>query len=253
LSVIKVNGIVAEGPKHEALAAATIIVQGYKMGGIMFRDSAFSDTQGKFQVTLFDSNRYSASFFVEKSGYKTRTVMFPPLVTPTIVVDTIFIVPYTNLDSVTYTVSGAVTDTDGEGVRGAIVSIMLTKNAATIFSIKDTASQLGGYFNVTTRQQYQSSPVTVHLHVEKNGFLFADTSQTLASSTQDFVIDLVLKKNPASVLPAARPLTKAIIPSTRTYTVNGRLVESSAHGTAGGMVVVRVSPDGIGRGIVQLK
>jgi hypothetical protein len=250
---IKVNGKVADGTNHKPLAAATIIIQGYKgMGGTMFQDSAFSDTQGKFQLVLLDSNRYSPSFFVEKNGYKTRTVMFPPLTTTTMAIDTIFMVPYTLLDSVMYVVGGAVTDTNDEGVRGAVVSIMLIRNAATIFSVKDTASQWGGYFSVKTRQQYQPLPVTVRLHVEKTGYLSADTSQTLASSTQEFVINLVLKKNPSSVLPAIRTLTKRIVLSTRTYTVSGRLVETTVRRTPG-MIVIRVSPDGSARVNVQLK
>jgi hypothetical protein len=248
-----VRGVIADASGHKPLAAAAIIQEYPGVAGIMVKDSAFSDSQGNFHFAILDSNRFAHSIVVEKDGYKTRTVILPPIDAQNILIDTIFLVRYTTLDSVTYLVSGAVVDTDNEGVRGAVVSIMLSRGAAVIFSIKDTASQWGGYFNVTTRQQFQPSPVTVRVQVQVPGFFPADMSQTLAASAQNFIFNLVLKKNSASTMvPAARTLTKAIIPSARTYTVNGRLVETDIRHMHG-MAVVRTFPDGSGRVNVQLK
>jgi hypothetical protein len=185
-------------------------------------------------------------------GYKTKTVLLPQIDSAYLQLDTILLVPYTLNDSVTYRVSGAVTDTDDEGVRGAVVSITLSSATAAIFSIIDTTSQWGGYFSATTRQRYQPTPVTVRVIVHMPGFFPADIRQSLAASTQDFVINLVLRKNPASAMVPVRSLTRTIAVAARTYTINGRLLPTSLHRFAG-TVIVRVRPDGSSRANIQLK
>jgi hypothetical protein len=251
---VHVHGVIADASSHRPLSAASIIQDYPGNGGVMVQDSAFSDSLGDFQVGILDSNQFAPTLVVEKNGYKTQTVRVPAIDSPSgILLDTIFLVSYTQLDSVTYVISGAVTDTGEEGVRGAIVSIMLSRGAAMIFSREDTASQWGGYYNVSTRLPYQPSPLTVRLQVQMPGFFPADVSQTLPASTEDFVINLVLRRNPSSVMvPVARQLTKAIAPASRTYTVDGRLV-SSARLRLCGMIVVRISPDGAGHTNILVK
>lgn len=250
---VRVQGVVADGSNHKPLPAVAIIQEYPGDGGVMVQDSAFSDSLGNFQVGILDSNRLAPALAIEKNGYKSQTLRLPPVDSPgAILLDTIFMIPYTLHDSVTYVISGAVTDTSEEGVRGAIVDITLSRGTATLFSLKDTASQWGGYYNVSTRQPYQPSPVTARVRVQVPGFLAADISQTLAASTQDFVINLELRKNPASVLPVARSLTKGNVPATRSYTVDGRFLGTTVHRLPG-MVVVRVLPDGTGRANIQVK
>jgi hypothetical protein len=253
-ATMHVRGVIADASNHKPLRAAAIIQNYSGFGLTTTQDSVFSDSLGNFQVGILDSNRLAPALAIEKDGYKTQTVRVPSIDFPDdILLDTVFLVPYTLLDSVAYVISGAVTDTDGEGIRGAIVDITLSRGTVTIFSLKDTASQWGGYYNVSTRQPYQPSPVTARVRVQVPGFLAADISQTLAASTQDFVINLDLRKNPASVrVPVARSLTKGKVPATRTYTVNGRLLETAARRFPG-MVVVRVLPDGSGRADIQVK
>jgi hypothetical protein len=249
----KLLGIIGDAIGRKPLTAATIIIQGYKdFGGKMFQDSAFSDSQGKFQLTLHDSDRYTPSVLVEKDGYKTRTVTLPTTGSQNIMLDTVFMIAYTLQDSLTYSVSGAISDTADQGIRGAIVSVTLSRGAAAFFSVKDTTSQWGGYFNVKTRQQYQKSPVTVHLHVEKTGFLIADTSQTFSSSTQDFVLYYEMKKNLSAVLPMTRLATRKIATSTLSYSADGRYCGTNRMGAVS-RIVIRVSKDGYGRTHVQLR
>lgn len=252
--IAHVRGVIADASSHRPLSAAAIIQDYPGNGGVMVQDSAFSDSLGDFQVGILDSNQFSPTLVVEKNGYKSQTVRVPAIDSASgLLLDTIFLVSYTQLDSVTYMISGAVTDTGEEGVRGAIVSIMLSRGAAMIFSREDTASQWGGYYNVSTRLPYQPSPLTVRLQVQMPGFFPADVSQTLPASTQDFVINLVLKRNPSSAMvPVVRQLTKAIAPATRAYTVDGRLLGATMYRFPG-MVVVRVLPDGTGRADIQVK
>jgi hypothetical protein len=252
---LTVHGVMADGLTRQSLAAVTIIQDYPGPGGIMIKDSAYSDSQGKFQVLLLDSTHFSHLFTFEKDGFRTRALPLPlPIDPQTIMLDTVFIFRYTTLDSVTYTVTGSVTDTNNEGVRGAVISITLSQDAATLFSAVDSASQWGGYYGVTKKEPYRLSPVTVHIQVQKPGFSPAEMSQTLASSSTDFVLNMVLKKSIASVLPAARrPAAKAIVPGARVYSLDGRLLEMPSAAAHPGTVIIKVSPDGIGHVHIQLK
>jgi hypothetical protein len=247
----KISGIIADAGTHAALASAAIIVQEYTIiEDRMFQDSVFSDSVGKFLMTLSDSNHFTPSIAVEKNGYKTRSVKLPLLNSETVVLDTIFLTPYTLHDSVTYSISGAVTDTGNAAVRGATVTVSMLRDKAAFYSVNTTTSQWGGYFNVTTKQPFLHTPVTVRLKAEKTGFLSTETSQTLASSAQNFSFAIVLNKSPSSVISASHTVMQTVTASPRSYTVDGR--NCGVHGKAStARALVRVLPDRRGRIVVQ--
>jgi hypothetical protein len=250
---VNVQGVIVESVTNAPVFDATIIQDYPAANGIMLKDSVFSDSQGKFQAALLDSTRFSHSLTFEKDGYKTRTVQFSAQFDPqTVRLDTVFMSPYTVLDTVIYRISGSVTDSDNEAVRGATVSIQLSQQGAALFSVTVTASQLGGYFNVTTRQPYRPFPMTARVQSQAPGFNPADESQTLVSSSPDFVINPVMKRISNSVAVAVRKLIRATAPVTMNYTINGRKVETGAQRFPG-TAVVRLWPDGTGRVDVQLK
>jgi hypothetical protein len=247
----KITGIVADAATHAVLASAAIIVQEYTIiDDRMFQDSVFSDSAGKFLMVLSDSNHFTPSLMVEKNGYKTRSVKLPLLGSETTVLDTIFLASYTLLDSVTYSIRGSVTDARNEAVRGATVTVTLLRGTTVFFSAGTMTSQWGGYFNMTTRQPFMQTPVTVRLMTEKPGFISLEKSQTLASSAQNFSFAIVLSKNPSSVISLSRNVMQTFAASPRSYTVDGR--NCGVRGNAStGRAIVRILPDGRGRVGVQ--
>jgi hypothetical protein len=248
---IKISGIIADAATHAALASAAIIVQEYTtIEDWMFQDSVFSDSAGKFLMVLSDSNHFTPSLMVEKNGYKSRSVKLPLLSSGTTVLDTIFLTSYTLLDSVTYSISGSVTDAKNEAVRGATVAVTLLRGTTAFFSASTMTSQWGGYFNVTSRQPFMQTPVTVRLMTEKPGFISTETSQTLASSTQNFSFAIVLNTSPLSVVPVSHTVMQTFAASPRSYTVDGRNYGVSGKAPTG-RAIVRVLPDGRGRVVVH--
>jgi len=249
---ISLNGVVADASGHKPLSSAAIIIQGYAgIGGTVFQDSVFSDSLGKFHLTLLDSNRYSPSLVVEKEGFKTMSVRLPVLSAVTLNLDTVFLEPYAQTDSVTYQVSGSVTDVFDDGIRNALVTVTLSQGPAAIASLRDSTS-LGGYYGVSAKRPYLVQPILAHLHVERNGFVVVDTSRSFASSSQSFIFNLVLRRSQEAVLTRARPLTRAIMSISRTVLVDGRRCDLAGPAW-GGRMIVRITQDGSGRLTAQLK
>jgi hypothetical protein len=243
---IQVSGVVMSISGHAPIAAAAIIQSFQGMGGGTNKDTAFSDSVGRFTMALLDSTLFAHPLLVEKDGYKTQTVMVPPTATQAIRLDTIFLVQYSLLDTVTYSMSGTVTDAMDEAVKGAAVSVILSRGTTDLYSVNTSTSQWGGYFSASTRQPFLAAPLTAHIRVEKPGFVSLETSHTLASSSQNFVFTVTLNRSAVPVVPhaasaaAVRPQNSAL---SRTWTIDGRICRATGQGTAQ-KIVVRASAGG---------
>jgi hypothetical protein len=218
----RINGVVADASTRIPLADASIIARGYAgVGGIAVNDTVTSDAAGSFFMLLPDKNRYYPSLLVEKNGYRS-VVRQLPTGNSNIQLDTLFLVKLSASDSITYSVSGSVWDTLETGIRGAVVIVRVSNGPTLLFTVKDTTTQWGGYYNVRSKQPYAPGAITVELLVEKPGYFSKDTTQTLPSSTPDAVINVMLWPTGASVLPQARMMRKEGAVPAALFTVDGR-------------------------------
>jgi hypothetical protein len=125
-----------------------------------------------------------------------------------------------------------------------------------LFTAKDTTSQWGGYYNVKSTQNYAPGTITVEVFIEKGGYFSKDTVQTLPSSTQNAVINVVLWPTGSSVLPQVRMIRKESALPAALYTVDGRYIGRYVQGVRQGLVnrVIVVRKNGVpARTSVQLR
>ena len=240
-----IRGIVADAVSRHALSQALVIAHGSSgVGGEMVNDTVQSDAAGVFSMRLLLINKYDQSITVEKNGYRPSERLLPTG-GRNVQLDTIFLVALKAGDSVAYTVSGEVSDRFDAGIPGAIVTISLIQNGTVIFSGKDTTSQWGGYYSISTKQPYLTNDMTARVRVVLDGYFPADTSETIPSSTQDIEIYLLLEKRNSSVLPVARALTKNTRGRALLFTADGRRLQPFSQRPASGFVIERVTmPDG---------
>jgi hypothetical protein len=252
----RINGVIADSATRKPLADASIIARGYAgVGGIAVNDTAKTDAAGIFFMLLPDKNRYYPALLVEKNGYKSLLRQLPAG-SGNVQLDTLFLVKLSTSDSITYSVSGSVWDTAGTGIRGAVVIVRISNGPALLFTAKDTTSQWGGYYNVKSTQNYAPGTITVEVFIEKGGYFSKDTVQTLPSSTQNAVINVVLWPTGSSVLPQVRMIRKESALPAALYTVDGRYIGRYVQGVRQGLVnrVIVVRKNGVpARTSVQLR
>jgi hypothetical protein len=236
----KISGVVADSITHRPLAGAAIIAQGYAgIGGGTISDTVWTDSLGRFFMQLLTANRYYPSLAIEKNGYRTMDRLLPSG-SRNIQLDTLFIAKLEAGDSVTYIVSGAVTDSTGAGIRSAIVQVKISNGSLLLYSGKDTTSQLGGYYSVTARRPYYPGVVAIEVHVDKDKYFSKDTAQTLPSSSEGAVINIVLFPTPLSVLHLIVPAVQRLALRPVCFSVNGRLVGGELRsGFASGVVLYK--------------
>jgi len=229
----RVTGVVADAASHMPIFGASVVVQGIAgVGGAAVSDTARTDSTGSFVLYLLSENRYFASVSVTKDGYRSQE--FPlPSDSRNIQLDTMLIEKFRAGDSITYTVSGAITDSLGSGIRSAIVQVRISNGAVLLFSGKDTSTQLGGYYSLSTKQPYYAGNVDVEVHVDKSKYFSKDTLEVLTSSTQNAVINISLFNAPEAVLVpvAVRRSSFRFSAGAAVFTVDGRLVRSGVGGS----------------------
>jgi hypothetical protein len=222
---VRIYGVMADASTRAPLADAWIIAIGNAgAGGAIVNDTVTSGANGNFFMLLPDKNHYYPSLLVEKNGYRS-TVRQLSTTSSNIQLDTIFLFKLTTMDSITYSVSGAVADTHETGIRGAVVTVRISNGAALLYTGKDTTTQWGGYYLVRTKQRYGAGLITVEVLVEKTGYFSKDTTQTMPSSTPDAVVNVVLWPTGAGVLPrgaSAGMVSLVNKQSARLYTIDGR-------------------------------
>ncbi len=255
---IKITGIVADSKTHVPVFGARIIVQGTAgVGGAALSDTSRTDSTGLFALRLSDANRYFPSLAVESDGYRSKDFSLPSN-SRNIQLDTMLIEKFRAGDSLTYTVSGSVADSLGDGLRGAIVVVRINMGQTLLYSGKDTSSQLGGYYSLSTKQPYYPGNVAIEVHVDKERYFSKDTVQTLASSTANAVINVILFSTTAVMYGpvAARALVPRAAAAEALFTVNGKLIRSTA-AASGSMsasgVFLRATTGRASRAALQIK
>lgn len=250
----KISGIVADSITHRPLAGAAIIAQGYAgIGGGAVSDTVWTDSSGRFFMRLLTANRYYPLLAIEKDAYRTLDRLLPSG-SRTIELDTLLIAKLEAGDSVTYVVSGTVSDSTGAGIRGAIVLVRISNGTLLLFSGKDTTSQLGGYYSVTARRPYYAGTVALEVHVDKDRYFSKDTVQVLPSSSGGAVINVVLFSTPSSVLRLVGPPVQAAALRPACFSVDGRLVGRNSQGPGPASGVVLYKRDGMpAQAVVRLK
>ena len=253
---VRITGIVADASTHDPLAGAAIIAQGIAgIGGTAVSDTAWTDSAGLFLLRLPTANQYYPSLEIEKIGYRPLDHDLPSG-SHNIQLDTVLIVKLHAGDSVTYIISGAVCDSLGTGIKGAIVQVRISNGALLLYSGKDTTSQLGGYYKLSTRQPYYVGVIAIEEHIEKSKYFSKDTLQTIPSSANGTVINVVLFSTAASVLPQVR--VRAVHPAVEAvlFSVDGRRIGRTAAGArqsfASGVLLYK-SDGGSAQAVVQLK
>ncbi len=249
-----ISGTVADSITHHPLAGAAVIAQGYAgIGGAAVSDTVWTDSSGRFFMRLFTANRYYPLLAIEKDGYRTLDRLLPSG-SQNIELDTLLLEKFEAGDSVTYVVSGTVSDSTGAGIRGAIVLVRISNGTLLLFSGKDTTSQLGGYYSVTARRPYYAGAVSLEVHVDKDRYFSKDTEQVLPSSSGGAVINMVLFSTPLSVLRLVRAPVQGAALRRACLSVDGRLLGRNAlmPGLASGVVLYK--SDGMpAQAVVRLK
>jgi hypothetical protein len=251
---IGVSGTVADASSRKALANCLVIAKGFSgVGGAAVVDTVKSDSEGRFVLRLLSVNHYYPTLLFEKDGYRTfdRQVAIG---TSNIQIDTVYLVKFTTADSITYVVSGAVTDTSESGIRGAVVIVRISNGTTLLYAGKDTTSQWGGYYSVSTKKPYSSGSITVEVRVDKTGYFSKDTLQTLPSSTPTSVMNVVLWSTTAAALPVVRVAPLRNIQSAAVYSIDGRYrgIRASTRQTYASAVYI-VGNKGTAQTRVQLK
>lgn len=253
---VRITGIVADAGTHDPLAGAAIIAQGIAgIGGTAVSDTAWTDSAGLFLLRLPTANQYYPSLEIEKIGYRPLDHDLPSG-SHNIQLDTVLIVKLHAGDSVTYVISGAVCDSLGTGIKGAIVQVRISNAALLLYSGKDTTSQLGGYYKLSTRQPYYAGVISIEEHIEKSKYFSKDTLQTIPSSSDGAVINVVLFSTASSVLPRVRVQTGRPAAAAVLFSVDGRRIGRTAAGArrsfASGVLLYK-SDGRSAQAVVQLK
>jgi hypothetical protein len=230
----RVTGIVADAASHVPIFGAMVVVFGIAgVGGAAVSDTARTDSAGAFALYLLSENRYYPSVAVTKDGYRSHEFSLPSD-SRNIQLDTMLIEKFRAGDSITYTVSGAITDSLGAGIRSAFIQVRISNGAVLLFSGKDTSTQLGGYYSLSTKQPYYPGNVDVEVHVDKSKYFSKDTLEVLTSSTQNVVINISLFSAPAGVLVPVAIRRSSFRPSAGAamFTADGRFVHAGVGGSS---------------------
>jgi|GEM_PF-6332237 hypothetical protein len=227
---ITISGVVADAATHQPLVKAAIIAQGFAgVGGATVSDTIWSDSTGRFRALLSAENYYYASLTVEKDGYRSLDRELPTG-SRNIQLDTLLLVELQAGDTVTYVVSGTVSDSLGAGIGGAIVQVRISNGATLLYEGNDTTSHLGGYYSISTKQHYSPGMLAIEVHVEKQKYFSKDTVQMLPSSTESAVINAVLFTTTLTVLNQPRMTAARSVSPAKIYSVDGRLIGPASAG-----------------------
>jgi hypothetical protein len=143
---------------------------------------------------------------------------------------------FTSSDNVSYTVSGTVTDEQGDGIGGATVVVTLSRDGADFFVDTVTTVSYGfvrGRYQARTESPYVEGEITVTVQVSAEDFVATQESETVAASTADIIIDVQLSETETGVV--RRPLAgRRMAVPTKIYRLDGRLVGIIDKNTPGG-------------------
>jgi hypothetical protein len=221
-----VTGLVVDESSGDSLSGARLIIS-YRRGfsGPTFTDTAQSGADGRVALSsLTEAMPTQINWTVGLAGYQAEG-RFQSVRNDTVNIGTVRLVAYAPGDSVTYTVSGRVTDEIGGSVADADVIVTIVQGADTL--VFDTVGTMGFGANYTATSEqvpYSTTDVTVTVAVEGiQGYDRYEHQLTVASSTTDVGMDVQLIPA-SSVRPSPYARTVRQAETVTLYGLNGRVL-----------------------------
>jgi hypothetical protein len=227
---VTVIGTVIDAEGGEVIADATISVTaggGGWGGGVETSATGTSGADGTFSISLVTERVPDrVSWSVAADGYQAEEGRVEVSDQGVADVETIELTLFTTSDIVSYTVSGMVTDEQGDGIGGATVVVTLSRDGADFFVDTVTTVSYGfvqGRYQVSTEAPYVEGEITVTVQVSAEDFVATHESETVAASTADITIDIELSETETGVV--RRPLAgrRMAVPA-KMYRLDGRFV-----------------------------
>jgi hypothetical protein len=200
---VQVGGVVIDSASGKAVTGALAI---FTAGGMMASsvDSLKTDSQGKFgDKLLLTQGTYRLTWRIESAGYRSRTGTVNLPDSGVIDMDTVKLVAFTTTDSLTYRISGRITNAQDLGIGGAQVVTVITFDDKAIFTdtaVSSNDNRTRGQYSTQTRQAYQTGELVVTITVTADGFTPVTVTRTIPTSTSTITLDAQLAPETA-VLP----------------------------------------------------
>lgn len=233
---VNVTGVVLDDADDTPISGALVIVTygGSGFGGNTLSDTGVTDESGEVDLEmLVTADLGRINWTVEAAGYQSKTGTVSVLTQNSASLDTVRLTAYTSEDSVTYTISGIITDESGNGISGAEVTVTMEYDGEIVFEDVVTSSGSGigfmrGLYSTETRQPYLDGEITVTASVSAADYETSTGSVTVSTSTSQIVIDITLMAEGTAILPeiSVNNGTTEIMGKVSIYTMNGRLIRT---------------------------
>jgi hypothetical protein len=187
-------------------------------------DTVLTDASGQIAFEIIGTQPVgNVGWVVEADGYASETGN-AQVAAGVADLGTISLTAFTTADTLTYTVSGSVTDAQGGGLRGETV-IVTYESGTTVLAI-DTVQSAGGKGNYNSQVllPYQAGDLTVTVEVAAAGFAPFSESVTVPMSTVDIVVDAALDPEVGIAFGTAAARTQVRPDRAAVYTLGGRCV-----------------------------
>ncbi len=235
-----VTASVLNAADDSPLAGARVIVSQSNWTGTgiaAVNDTGSSNASGAVSFALRvpqGQNIRGFNWTVERDGFQSEEGT-DAVQNDTLKIGTVRLTAYTTSDRVTYRVSGRIDDSNGSGVQGAQVIVVLEQAGSEIFRDTVSSTSFWGNYTAQTQEQYAAADITVTVSVSADGYNPNSVSKTVPSSTGDISIDVTLVDEGTAI--AYRPAHVQPLQNTTAsvYSITGRYlgkVEIGPHGAA---------------------
>lgn len=227
LNTIVVSGIVVNAADDSPLADADITLNTSGGGGGEILGTGVSEATGIFSIEIqTEQNVNRVRWLAELAGFQSESGNEQVPGNDTLIIDTIRLTAFTTQDSVVYSVTGTISDENGDGLGGAEVVVTIEQAGTVIYTETVTTSGQfrSGRYSIETQQPYAAEDIIVTITVTANDYQEGTESVTIPSSTSDIVLDLQLFPVGVVVLPGKVLNWSEQSEQVEIYTVNGSLI-----------------------------
>jgi hypothetical protein len=224
---LTVTGTVRDSANNNALQGALGVVSfvtGGGIGGTTVRDTGVTLANGTFTLDIVVRQGQvpaNVNWTAEKTGYASKSGR-ATVTNGAANIGTVLLVAYAATDSLTYAITGRVTNELGFGQTGVQLFVVMTNNGVVVFRDTVTTNAQGRYTS-TTRQPYRTADNVVALAGQVTGYAPVSEQSTTPSSTNAITIDAQLVALTA-VAPSAAPAARATVKYVMAYSLSGRLL-----------------------------
>jgi len=238
-----VTGRVIDSVANTGLVGASVVISSGGMGGTVL-GTVTTGANGNFSAIL-QVQQVPANILWEAlmDGYVTKSGQ-TAVANDTAAIGTVALATYATTDSVTYTVSGRISDSSTTlGIRNAEVVVLVVFGTDTVLLDTVVTNMRGEYTAESGLVPYRAGDNTVTVSVSAAAYAPVTRTITVATSTTEIVVDFALQP-PSAVVRSAAVTRVASARAAAYYSLSGRRIGAAAGRATQGVQLVLRRVDG---------